>query len=80
MAKRNGISLVTAGKVYEIFSKEMEEFLKDKKDIPIENVMTIKFEKREPKLKELFGSGVKIKTKETKCNILVSKKIKDLWT
>lgn len=79
MAQRNGISIATAGKVYSIFSKEAEEYMKEGKDLTIENTLSIKFEKKEPKMKELFGSGVKIKTKETKCNIIVSQKIKDTW-
>lgn len=75
----NNLSLETAKTIYNIFCKTLNSHLKEKKDVTLETCLAIKFTEQEAKDKLFFGKYKNIKTKKTKCNILVAKPLKDKW-
>ncbi len=75
MVKDEGISQVTAKKVYDIFTRTMSNFIKEKKSINILKVITITIDVK-PKRKELDS---RYNLKQTKARLRVSSLITKFW-
>ena len=75
MVKDEGISQVTAKKVYDIFTRTMSNFIKEKKSINILKVITITIDVK-PKRKEL---DLRYNLKQTKARLRVSSLITKFW-